>query len=235
MLEIFGISFLMGLTGALQPGPLLTFTVISTIKNKTKKAWFTGAVVVLGHAILEISLVIAILLGLSTVLSNIILIRIVGTIGGALLIYFGISTFQQLKRGVDLDFEKMGAVEFSSKEADSVNSKETKKFSFYKMHPITGGIVISLSNPYWMMWWVFVGLGVMINYSISLANPLGVGAFFFGHISADLVWYLFISILISLGSRSLNTKIYGIVMLICGIFMIAFGIYLMASIQSISL
>ncbi len=234
MLEIFGISFLMGLTGALQPGPLLTFTVISTIKNKTKKAWLTGAVVVLGHAMLEISLVLAILLGLSTVLSNLLLIRIVGTVGGALLIYFGISTFQQLKKGIDLDFEKMGQAETPSLEASENNEGKSKKFSFYKMHPITGGIVISLSNPYWMMWWVFVGVGVMINYSISLANPLGVAAFFFGHISADFVWYLFISVLISVGSKSLNTKIYGVVMLICGIFMAAFGIYLIASIQSIT-
>ena len=223
----------MGLTGALQPGPLQTFTVISTIKNKTKKAWLTGAVVVLGHAILEISLVLALLLGLSTLLSNIVLIKIVGTIGGALLIYFGLSTFQQMKKGIDLDFEKMS---LESNDPNSINKRfneEHKKFSFYKMHPITGGILISLSNPYWMMWWVFVGLGVMINYSISLANPLGVVAFFFGHISADFVWYLFISILISLGSKSLNIKIYGFVMLICGIFMVGFGIYLIISIQSL--
>lgn len=232
MLEIFGISFLMALTGALQPGPLLTFTVISTIKNKTKKAWLTGALIVLGHAILEISLILAILLGISVFLSNLIVIRIIGIVGGGMLVYFGITTFLQLRKGVDINFEEIISSTITETNVNEQTEQVTvsKKRSLFNINPVLGGVLISLTNPYWILWWVFVGLSVMVSYSISFASPLGIAAFFIGHILADLIWYLFISTIISMGSKKLNAKIYWVIMLFCAVFMTGFGIYIAVNI-----
>ena len=49
--------------------------------------------------------------------------------------------------------------------------------------PIVGGIVVSLSNPYWIIWWATVGATFMTQ-SLEL-GLLGIGAFYVGHILSD--------------------------------------------------
>ncbi len=230
--EIFGISFLMALTGALQPGPLLNFTILSTLRNQKKTAWMTGGLVIFGHAILEIGLIFLVLLGVTTFLENIVVIRIIGVLGGGLLVFFGLSALKNIK-SAELQFameilekpleetaSENHSVAESSPDSDSFNEK------LMKVHPIAGGIILSLSNPYWIIWWVFVGIAVMIEYSVSLAMPSTVIVFFLGHILADFVWYSLISIFIGVGKKSINQKIYRGLLLFCGLFFVVFGVYL---------
>ena len=66
----------------------------------------------------------------------------------------------------------------------------------------------------------------MVTLSITLFNPLKMIVFFLGHEMGDIIWYLPISIFVSLGGKSLNPKIYKYVLIACGIFMIVFGVYL---------
>lgn len=84
MLEILGLFFLgfiVGLSGAVIPGPLLAFVIL----DSTKKHKITGHLVILGHAIWEALIIYLILLGLSNVMTQYsILIYVVG--GVALII-----------------------------------------------------------------------------------------------------------------------------------------------------
>ena len=57
---IFITSFLVGLSGALMPGPVLTVT----ISQVASRGFLAGPLIVLGHGILELSLVAAVTLGL---------------------------------------------------------------------------------------------------------------------------------------------------------------------------
>jgi threonine/homoserine/homoserine lactone efflux protein len=50
--------------------------------------------------------------------------------------------------------------------------------------------------------------------------------FFLGHELGDFAWYIPISIFAYYGGRSLNEKVYKYVLIICGLFMMAFGIFL---------
>jgi arginine exporter protein ArgO len=49
--------------------------------------------------------------------------------------------------------------------------------------------------------------------------------FYLGHISADLIWYTGVSVGIVSGKKVLSDKIYRIILLICGIFLIGLAFY----------
>ncbi|MFX0104152.1 MAG: LysE family transporter [Candidatus Hodarchaeota archaeon] len=207
MIEIFIISFIVALTGALSPGPVLTFTIYKSFKSKNP---FTGFFIVLGHALLEFSLIILLLIGASIFFQNLIFLIIIGIIGGICLIIFGFLTIREV-------YKKQHEVEFNIDE-QTVNS--------FKGNSFIGGIFYSITNPYWEFWWAVTGLTLMINLNVSFQNPLGLLLFFLGHELGDFVWYVPISLFIYYGGKSLNPKVYKYVLIACGVFMIIFGIYL---------
>jgi threonine/homoserine/homoserine lactone efflux protein len=212
MLNIFVFSFLVALTGALTPGPLLTFTVYKSLKQK--RGYLAGLFIILGHATIELVLIFALLGGVSLLFQNIIFLTLVGIIGGSLLIIYGILTARDTIR---TDFNT------------DVNMNEPELKGF-RGNSFVGGIIVSLSNPYWTFWWAVIGLGFMVNFNISFSNPLALLIFFVGHELGDIVWYLPVSTFVYLGGRSLNPKIYKYVLLICAGFMVVFGIYMIFNI-----
>ena len=208
MIEILVFSFLIALTGALSPGPLLTFTIYKSLKQK--RGYLAGIYIVLGHATIEFVLIIALLAGTSFFIQNIVFLMLVGTIGGIFLIIFGVVVIRNvLKTNFDATF---------TFEKDNVKG--------FKGNSFIGGIVVSLSNPFWTFWWAVIGLGFMVSFNISFANPLGILLFFIGHELGDMIWYLPISTFVYYGGKSLNPKVYKYILIVCGAFMIIFGIYL---------
>jgi len=210
MFEIFIFSFLVALTGALSPGPLLTFTVYKSIKQK--RGYLAGIYIILGHATIELILIIALLAGASLFFQNILFLTVVGILGGILLSIYGILVMRDvLKTEIDVTFDE-------------------SQHKGFKGNSYLGGIVVSLSNPYWEFWWAVIGLGFLITYNVSFANPFGLLLFFLGHELGDAVWYLPISTIAYLGRKSLNPKIFKYILVACGAFMIIFGVYLAISI-----
>jgi threonine/homoserine/homoserine lactone efflux protein len=65
---------------------------------------------------------------------------------------------------------------------------------------------------------------------VTFQNPLGLLLFFLGHELGDFVWYVPISFFVYFGGKSLNPKVYKYVLIVCGGFMIGFGIYLMLNV-----
>ncbi len=212
MWDILIFSFIVALTGALSPGPLLTFTIYKSLNQK--RGYLAGVYIVLGHATIEFALVIALLAGASLFFQNVVFLMIVGIIGGIFLVIFGILVIQDvLKTNFDANLD--------------VGEEQIKGF---KGNSFLGGIVVSLSNPYWTFWWAVIGIGFMINFNISFANPIGILLFFIGHELGDIVWYLPISAFVYFGGKALNYKIYKYILILCGGFMIVFGIYLMVNV-----
>jgi len=209
LIEIFVGSFIVALSGALQPGPLLTFTIYKSLKQK--RGYLAAIYILLGHATIEFALIIALLAGASYFLGNIIFLTLLGVIGGSLLVIYGIITV----RGVlKTDFEKDYLLEGNT-------------IKGYKGNSYIGGILVSLSNPFWTFWWAGTGASLMvIQFNITLLEPIEMLLFFLGHELGDVVWYLPISIFLYYGGKSLNPKIYKYVLIVSGVFMIVFGIYL---------
>ena len=213
MIEILLFSFLVALTGALSPGPLLTFTIYKSLKEK--RGYLVGVFVILGHATLEFLFILLLLAGVYLFFQNIIVLTAIGLVGGMLLVVFGILVIKDtFKNSVDLDIQTI----------------DSQDYKGYKGNAFLGGILVSLSNPFWTFWWAVIGLSLMINLGISLREPVGILLFFIGHEAGDAIFYIPLSFFVFLGGKSINPKIYKYVLIGCGLFMIIFGIYLATNI-----
>ena len=214
---IFSFSFLVALTGAMSPGPLLTYTIIKAAKT-SKRGYLMGLWIIAGHALLEMGIIIFLLMGFSFILQNIIIVRIIGVAGGVILVCFGISIARDIYLGkIPTDF-----LQSSAGQEDETSPFENKGLE----NPVIGGIMISMSNPYWWVWWATIGFAFMIQFNISFREWPKLLAFFLGHEAGDLIWYLIVSTLSFFGLRHLNKKVYYGVLAVCALFMILFGIYL---------
>lgn len=214
---IFSFSFLVALTGAMSPGPLLTYTIIKSVKTD-KRGYLIGVWVIVGHALLEMGIIFILLLGFSFALKKAYVVKTIGVIGGLILLYFGFSIIRSIYlKNIGTSFLENSETEYANEQGLENRGIE---------NPIIGGILVSMSNPYWWVWWATIGFALMVQFKISFKQWPDLLAFFLGHEAGDLIWYLLISCLAFFGLRHLNRKIYYGVLFFCGAFMIFFGLYL---------
>ncbi len=205
MVEVFLQSLLIGYSGAMMPGSLLTYTLDKSIKTGPK----AGLIISIGHALLEFFLVILIFLGLGKYLGTPIAQLVIGLIGGIVLILFGASMIKDIYLGkISIDFK------------NNTNGKSGNM--------LISAALISASNPYFAVWWSAVGLGLIMN-AYNMFGLIGVVLFYFGHIMADITWYVFISVLISKTRNFINLKAYKIIIALLGICLIGFGVSFIVS------
>ena len=203
--QIFIGSMLVAFSGALVPGPMLTL-VISSV---AEKGFWTSFFIVVGHSLLELVVVISFFLGLLKYLQNPLIVKIIGILGGVFLLYLGIDIIISI-------FKKKYIIDFKSiVKKRTITGKSTGIV-------IIKGILISLMNPYWYIWWITIGAAFIIK-SVEFST-LGISSFYIGHISADFIWYLFIGFLINTGRKFFNQKIYNGILAACSIFLFYIGI-----------
>lgn len=207
-LAIASLSFVVALSGAMAPGPLLTYTIVRTAQSK-QRGFLVGAWVIAGHALLESALVVALLLGLSTLLRTSLVVRLIGALGGSFLVVMGVSLLRQLVRG-----------------AVAAPGAQTGAPPIKPANPVLAGVLVSMSNPYWWIWWATVGFAFMVQYEITAANWPALLAFLAGHEAGDLAWYLTVSILVSLGRSRLTGRLYTAVLAACALVIVGFGLFL---------
>ncbi len=189
-------SFIVALSGALVPGPLFTITVGESVK----RGFIAGPLIILGHGILELILVLLIVTGVTPFLTGERTRIAVAVAGGVILLVMG---------GMMI------------KDASGARLVMTAGKNERGLHPVIAGIVGSLSNPYWLIWWATAGLGYLVS-SVKYGF-VGVAAFFAGHIAADLAWYSLLSLAVSKGRRVLGDRGYSFMLYCCGFFLIGFG------------
>jgi threonine/homoserine/homoserine lactone efflux protein len=197
LVSIFFVSLGVGLSGALMPGPLLTVT----IHESYRRGFIAAPLLVAGHAVLEGSLVILLVLGLDRVVGNSTFFGVVGIAGGAFLIYMGLGMAIDVRdRRLRFDLE------------DHAGSK---------IGPFMAGLTTSLSNPYWFLWWATFGLSYLLR---SLENgAAGVVSFYIGHVMADVIWYFMVALIVVTGKKFLSDRVYNYVILACGTFLVILG------------
>ncbi|MDZ7696820.1 MAG: LysE family transporter [Deltaproteobacteria bacterium] len=199
------------------PGTLLTYTIIKSAKTR-RRGYLMGVWIITGHALLEMVIIILLIFGFSFVLKNVYVVRIIGVVGGLILIFFGAGIVRNVYQGkIRTDFLNPSDPNGPSSDVRRGNWLE---------NPFVGGILISMANPYWWVWWATIGFAFMIQFNLSLQNWHGLLAFFLGHEAGDLIWYVVVSTLSFFGIRKLNQKLYYLILACCGLFMIFFGIYL---------
>lgn len=214
LLSIFSFSFLVALTGAMSPGPLLTYTIIRSASAK-RRGYLMGFWIIAGHAVTEMAIILVLLSGFSMLLKNVHIMRLIGLAGGVILIWFGITVIRGVRSG-----------EASSGFPEKLESDEPEAGRPAMTNPILGGALVSISNPYWWVWWATIGLAFMLEFHITLKSYPELLAFYLGHEAGDMAWYLIVSTLSFYGIRRLDRSVYSKVLVVCGLFMMVFGVYL---------
>ncbi len=214
---VFSLSFVMSLSGALMPGPLLTYTIARTLRS-TRRGWLTGARVIAGHAALEGILLCGLVLGVVEFLHAPLAAKIIGVVGAALLLYMGVGLIRETLRGGGIDLEAAG------KDASAPVSGRGSLLG--RLHPVFAGALVSMSNPYWWIWWVTIGSAFLLRFDISLVRWQALLAFFLGHEAGDLGWYSLVSIVLHLGRRSIPRVATTVLLALCGVAIVGFGAYL---------
>lgn len=82
---IFISALIIGFSGAMMPGPMFGVTIDGSIR----KGYLAGPLIVLGHGILELTLVIVMAFGLKGFFSNSIVAGVIGLFGGSFLGWMG--------------------------------------------------------------------------------------------------------------------------------------------------
>lgn len=191
-------AFVIGLSGAMAPGPYLTVTVSRTLRDGKLSAFLMLA----GHALLEGILLVGFAFGLQNFLKRPTVASAMALIGGAVLLWMGYS----LMRGA-----YTGAIVADLEAAEKPKS----------VGPVLDGILVSLSNPYWTLWWATIGVKLAAD---GLAiGPVGVVAFFVGHQLADIAWYGFVIFAVSAGRGLLSNKLYRGIMAVLATFLLYLG------------
>lgn len=198
MAQVFFSALAVGFSGAMMPGPLLTYTIKQSLACGPK----AGFIITLGHALLEVALIILIFFGLNLVLQSDAAQISVGLIGGLVLVYMGIDMIVQ-----------------SAKNNVSVNMEEPPARSRGMM---LSTIVICATNPGFLLWWAVVGLGFVMQ-SYNALGVLGVVVYFIGHICADFIWYCFLSFAIGKTRRFIKQTPYRVIIAVLGAALVFFG------------
>lgn len=168
-LEFLVTALSVSVTGALAPGPLLAVAVALGIRGGVR----AGLLVALGHATVELPLVLGLgagLIGLEAVADS----GLIAILGGIGLFAFALIQLRAALRG---DYE----------------TSSNSRYGAY-----VAGIALSAFNPFFLAWWATVGLK-LVSDSLVVWPLWGPQVLFAIHIPLDFVW---LGVMAALASRS---------------------------------
>jgi threonine/homoserine/homoserine lactone efflux protein len=210
--EILTIAFAIGLTGALSPGP----TLIATIRSSLRYGWMAGPAIVTGHVVVEFCIFILIITGIAAVAGE--YSWLIAGAGGIVLVLFGLTTIAESRTAT------LSGVVADQDYPDRQSSPTPPGTGPGGLYPVfVAGIVTSVSNPYFWIWWLSIGSAMVID---GLKSGIILGsAFMVGHWCADMSWYTIVSATIHRGKSILSDRSYRLAIALCGIFLVVFGIW----------
>lgn len=210
-LKVLLLGFSIGLTGALMPGPML----FATIEASLKKGWTAGPKVVFGHMMIELVICLLIFLGAASLFGNN-AISLIFLIGGLALVVFGFLTVKD------------------ARSAASSSTEISQNLSGLKLQssPALMGLVTSVSNPYFWIWWLTAGSALLLReFELGIISA---AAFILGHWTADISWFTAVSGSVSRGKVLFSQKTHKNILYACGIFLIIFGFYFMLNYNNVT-
>ena len=203
---IFISSFIIALSGALMPGPLLAVTV----RHSSRQGFVAAPLLVLGHAILEASLLALLLFGLTEWIKGEAATAVIALVGSAMLLWMAAGMASEVR-----------TLRFQGPAEQAAAPGSRPEFGG-KLRTVMDGIFTSASNPYWSLWWATIGLGYLLL--ARGRGPAGVLAFFLGHILADAAWYFFVGWAVSAGRGWFTDRAYRVVVGACAVFLAFFAL-----------
>ncbi len=215
LLVFLGTVVAISVTGVMMPGPV---TAAAIAKGYCQK--WAGLHIALGHALVEFPTIALMALGFSAVLRNAWVNIAIGLLGGAMLVFMGVS--MMLGRGGVVG--KLRGAGKDDKDGPPAPKDAVDPFPY---HPVVAGIVTTASNPYYFLWWATLGAALTLN---ALEFGLAVLVVFAVlHWSIDLGWDVFLAYTVHKSRGLWNDHVFIAVFAFCGGVMVLFGIWFGAS------
>ena len=179
------------------PGPVTAAAIVMGARNR-----YAGALMAVGHGIVEFPLIVLIAVGMKGILESNSIKIVIGLAGGTFLIITAVQMLSNLK------------------------SANKPQVTISKSAPLLAGVILSGGNPYFFVWWATVGLALA-----TTATGLGVWAFVLFaivHWLCDLIWLEALSWASFKGSVLFSPRRQRIVLVVCAIVLLGFGVLFIA-------
>jgi threonine/homoserine/homoserine lactone efflux protein len=185
------------LSGVMMPGPMFAVALAKSYKSP-----WAGVQMSLGHAVIEVPLILLIYFGFARFFENNIVQVVLNLLGGVMVIWLGVGLFRAraavVEKGKDLPYSAFVA-----------------------------GILMSALNPLFLLWWATIG-GMLIMKFADF-GAMGLSTFTVVHWLCDLVWLSFVSVLVY-RTRALWGKTFQQwVFIACGLLLVGFGVWFVVS------
>ncbi|MFX1265239.1 MAG: LysE family transporter [Promethearchaeota archaeon] len=210
VIEILAFWWLVSLTGALAPGPLSAAVVMQA----SRRGRLHGILPMVGHSIVELGIIVAIILGVQALELNQFMIDLIAGFGGIVVILFGLLALRDYKHR-----ERGGSIE---------EATEIKAASL--IEATAQGAVVSILSPYFLLWWFAIGLSSVTVLVAEL--QLGIGTVFLAgvlmyvtHISTDLMFGAVLALGSDKAARSVKARGINWVNVGIGVFQVILGLW----------
>jgi len=190
-------------SGALAPGPLFFAVVAHGAKSGARG----GLIFSVGHAVIEFSLVMLLALGLLSFVTEPAVKIVIGVVGGTALLVFGV-----------LQIRETLTSRYNQPSEGAVLSK----------NPLLLGFLFTGLNPYFIIWWLFVGVKLVFD-SLAFASLPGVVLMYVAHVWMDYVWLTAVAYLAKKGTNIVGSRGYRTLMTAFAVILVCFGLYYLAS------
>jgi len=213
VLDFAGEVVLLSASGVLSPGPLFLMNLV----YGTKQGYRAGLKIASGHAMIEFPLIIILAISFFQLTNTPIVtynLTVLGLVGGTSIIMFAIIQIVNTTR---------------KEKRKNIFNSDNHRVSLIANKPVLLGIIFSALNPFFIAWWLTVGLK-LISDSISLFGVIiGSILLFSFHIWMDYVWLILTSYLISKGVSIINTRYYYFLLVGLNIILTFYGMYMIIS------
>ncbi len=188
LLSAAGIS----LSGVMLPGPLTAATIAKGYNDRN-----AGAIIGIGHGIVEIPIIALIYFGFAAYLADPVVKMVTGLAGGLMLVVMGLLIFFTFRKPVE------GA-------------------SVMPYSPLVTGMVMTGGNPYIFLWWATIGVA-LISGAVTF-GIYGLVLFTIVHLACDIAWDQVVSMTVFRTRHLWTPKVQKIVFSICAVVLIGFGV-----------
>ena len=181
----------------MMPGPMFAVTMAKSYKSP-----WAGTQISLGHAVIEVPLILLIYFGFTQFFHSNVVQLVLSLLGSGMVLWLGISMFRAraevIQKGKDLPYTGF-----------------------------TAGILTSGFNPFFLLWWATIGSMLIVR--ILDFGTTGLIVFIIVHWLCDLVWLSLVSILVNRTHSLWGQKLQEWLFIACSLLLVGFGIWFMIS------
>jgi threonine/homoserine/homoserine lactone efflux protein len=229
ILQFAGEVIVLSTSGVLSPGPLF----LANLVYGSNQGYYAGIKIANGHMTVELLLIILLsssLFGFSFFTAGPAALRIVGMIGGIAIIVFAMAQILNIikKAGYTADVMNKNNIQ-------DIGYKSTYFFLLDKigrklnLGPLMVGMIFTAMNPFFVIWWLTVGIKLISDTIYLFGIAEGVFLLFLFHIWMDYAWLALTAYLISKGWSIVKMRSYHLFMVCINIVLVSYGFYFLVT------